>query len=67
MNLKKEVKSFSVRNVELFDNDDDVDFALAEIWALSEGNNSHHNPIKLDILKRDAHTMLGKFLLAPVS
>ena len=64
---KSKIKQFSIKNITLFQGDDDVDFAFGEVYLLAEGNNSHKNPIDLDILKRDAHTMLGKFLTAEYS
>lgn len=63
----EEIKQFSIDDIYLFTEDEDVDFALGEVYLLAEGNNSHKNPISLDILKRDAHTMLGKFLIAKYS
>lgn len=63
----EKIKQFSVDDIYLFTDDEDVDFALGEVYLLAEGNNSHKNPISLDILKRDAHTMLGKFLIAKYS
>lgn len=63
----EEIKQFSVDDIYLFTDDEDVDFALGEVYLLAEGNNSHKNPIPLDVLKRDAHTMLGKFLIAKYS
>lgn len=64
---KSKIKQFSIKNITLFQGDDDVDFAFGEVYLLAGGNNSHKNPIDLDILKRDAHTMLGKFLTAEYS
>ena len=63
----EEIKQFSIDDIYLFTNDEDVDFALGEVYLLAEGNNSHKNPISLEVLKRDAHTMLGKFLIAKYS
>lgn len=63
----EEIKQFSVDDIYLFTDDEDVDFALGEVYLLAEGNNSHKNPISLEVLKRDAHTMLGKFLIAKYS
>lgn len=57
------VKKFSINDIELFKEDNDVDFAHVKIWALAEGNNSHKNPISLEILKRDANTILGKLII----
>lgn len=63
----EEIKQFSIDDIYLFTDDEDVDFALGEVYLLAEGNNSHKNPISLEVLKRDAHTMLGKFLIAKYS
>lgn len=63
----EKIKQFSVDDIYLFTDDEDVDFALGEVYLLAEGNNTHKNPISLDVLKRDAHTMLGKFLIAKYS
>lgn len=65
--METELKQFSIKDINLFKNDEDVDFALGEVWLLAEGNNSHKNPVDIEILKRDAHTMLGKFLVADYS
>lgn len=63
----EKIKQFSVDDIYLFTDDEDVDFALGEVYLLAEGNNTHKTPIPLDVLKRDAHTMLGKFLIAKYS
>lgn len=63
----EKIKQFSVDDIYLFTDDEDVDFALGEVYLLAEGNNTHKSPIPLDVLKRDAHTMLGKFLIAKYS
>lgn len=60
-------KKFSINDIELFRNDEDVDFAHVKIWALAEGTNSHKNPISLDVLKRDGHTILGKLIIGKFS
>lgn len=57
------IKKFSIDDIELFKNDEDIDFAHVKIWAISDKNNSHHNPISLEVLKRDAHTILGKLII----
>lgn len=62
--MKKELKHFSITDVEVDYNEEDIDFAHAKIYALSEGTNSHKNPFDFEILKRDAHTILGKFVVA---
>ena len=58
------LKCFSVDDVVINYDDEDVDFAHAKIYAVAEGNNSHKNPFSMEILKRDANTMLGKFVVA---
>ena len=57
------IKQFSIDDIELFRQDDDVDFVHVKLWALAEGNNSHFNPIDFGILERDANTILGKFII----
>ena len=57
------IKKFSIDDIELFKEDDDVDFAHVKIWAISDKSNSHRNPISLEVLKRDAHTILGKLII----
>ena len=61
--MKEQTKQFSIDDIELFRRDDDIDFVHVKLWALAEGNNSHQNPIDFDILQRDAHTALGKFIV----
>lgn len=57
-------KQFSIADIELFRNDEDVDFAYVKLWALGSGNNSHKNPISEEVLKECADTILGKFIIA---
>lgn len=54
------IKQFSIDDIHLYQDDEDQDFAHVEIWALANGNNSHKNPIDIEVLKRDAYTILGK-------
>lgn len=60
-------KKFSIDDIELFKDDEDIDFAHVKIWALAEGSNSHKNPISLEVLKRDGHTILGKLIIGKFS
>lgn len=64
--MKKDL-SFSLEDIKLYEDDEDKDFALVELEFLSSGNNSHKNPIDIDVLKRDAHTALGKFIIGKYS
>lgn len=54
---------FSIDDIELYRDDESVDFAIAKIMFLAVGNNSHHDPISEEVLRRDAYTALGKFVI----
>lgn len=58
------IKSFSVNDIQLYKDDENVDFAIAEIYALADHSNSHKNPISTEVLKEYADTFLGKFVVA---
>lgn len=58
------VKSFSINDIAMYKNDEDVDFAEVEIWALADHSNTHHNPISTEVLKKYSDTFLGKFIVA---
>ena len=62
--MKETLKYFSINDVIINHNEEDVDFAHAKIYAVAEGNNSHKNPFDIEVLKRDANTILGKFVVA---
>ena len=62
--MNETIKQFSINDVNLFKDDDSADFALAEIYFLSDGNNVQNCPIPTEVLKRDAKTVLGKFVVA---
>ena len=62
--MNETIKQFSINDVNLFKDDDSADFALAEIYFLSDGNNAQNCPIPTEVLKRDAKTVLGKFVVA---
>lgn len=59
-----ETKEFSIRDVSVFRNDEDVDFAIIDVRFLSDGNNAQNCPISTEVLKRDANTVLGKPIVA---
>jgi hypothetical protein len=59
-----DLKKFSIDDISLFRKDEDVDFAIAEIDFLADGNNGQNSPISTEVLKRDAHTVLGKPVVA---
>lgn len=61
----QKIISFENKNeIEQFSNYDDEKFALARCCFLSTAPNSHHLIISEDVLKRDAHTLLGNMLVA---
>ena len=58
------LKEFSIKDIDLFRDDENVDFAIAEVYFLSDGNNAQNCPISTEVLKRDAQTALGKPIVA---
>lgn len=62
--MKNNIKTFSIADLEMFKNDDSPDFAMAKVYFISDGNNSQNCPISTEVLRRDAHTALGKFIVA---
>ena len=61
---KNVLKNFSVDDIYLYENDNDADFAIMRLYFLASGNNSHNSPISDEVLRRDADTALGKFIVA---
>lgn len=62
--MKESLRLFSINDINLFKSDDDVDFAMAELEFMSDGDNGQNSPITLEALKRDSKTVLGKFIVA---
>jgi hypothetical protein len=63
--MSEYLKKFSVSDVQMSrEQNEDLDFAIVEVWALSEGTNSHRNPFTREVLERDADTFKGKFIVA---
>ena len=58
------LKEFSIKDINLFRDDENVDFSIAEVYFLSDGNNAQNCPISTEVLKRDAQTALGKPIVA---
>ncbi|MDD4804708.1 MAG: hypothetical protein PHN69_06115 [Candidatus Pacebacteria bacterium] len=61
-----EIKKFSIDIINTLDMDEDPDFAICRIQALSDGENSHELILPTEVLKRDAQTCLGKFVVAKI-
>ena len=63
--MQEYLKKFSVDNVQMSrEQSEDPDFAIVELWAFSEGNNTHRNPITREVLEEYADTFKGKFIVA---
>jgi hypothetical protein len=58
--MNEYLKKFSIGDIELYKNDDNVDFAIAELYFICSGSNGQDSPIPDEVVKRDAHTVLGK-------
>lgn len=62
--MQEYIKKFSVDDVQMYrEQNEDPDFAVVEIYALAEGNNTHKNPFSREVLERDADTFKGKFII----
>ena len=59
-------KQFAIEDIRELATENSDDMAYCKIWALASGNNSHKNPISVEVLKKYAHTILGKWV-APIS
>jgi len=62
--MTETLKTFTIKDINLFRDDENVDFAIAEVYFISDGNNAQNCPISTETLKRDAKTALGKPLVA---
>ena len=63
--MQEYLKKFSIDNVQMSrEQSEDPDFAIVELWAFSEGNNTHRNPITREVLEEYSDTFKGKFIVA---
>ncbi len=62
-----DLKKFSIQDIDLFRDDENVDFAIARLGFLASGDNGQDSPISEEVLRRDASTVLGKFVVADYS
>lgn len=60
-------KQFAIEDIRELATENSDDMAYCKIWALASGNNSHKNPISVEVLKEYAHTILGKWVIADYS
>lgn len=58
-----DLKKFSIDDIENLD-DENLEFALCRIGFIASGNNGQNCPISEEVLRRDAHTALGKPIVA---
>lgn len=58
---------FSVDALANYYQDDNPEFALMKLNFLSSGENAHGYIISEEVLRRDAHTILGKFIVGEFS
>lgn len=64
--MNKEIeREFAIEDIQFVaDETIDADFAVAKLWFLAEGDNSHKAYIPHEVLKRDAGSVLGKPVVA---
>ena len=55
---------FALSDIQYYQNDDSVEFAIARLAVLSTKQNSHRLNITKEILKRDGVSVLGKWIIA---
>lgn len=68
LDLEKGVmRKFSIDLVQNFIEDSDPEFAYGNMVFLSTKPNSHHLDISEKVLRRDAHTILGKWVVCRVN
>ena len=63
--MSEYLKKFSIEDVQMYNEQkENIDFSIVEIWALANDNNSHRNPISIEVLEKYADTFKGKFIVA---
>ena len=62
-----ETIKFAIEDITRFVNDENPEMAIAHINFLSTRPNSHGINVTEEILRRDAHTILGKFLVGKMN
>ena len=55
---------FALSDIQYYQNDDSVEFAIARLAVLSTKQNSHRLNITKEMLKRDGASVLGKWIIA---
>lgn len=58
---------FAINDISRFQDDEDEELAIATVKFLSTRENSHKIKITEEILRRDAQTLLGKWLVAKMN
>lgn len=62
--MSKKLQSFSIQVIDKYSGDDNSENAIIRLKFLSDGINSHHLVIPLEVLKEYAPTILGKYIVA---
>lgn len=62
--MSERVEKFSIDIINDIPQDEDLDFSIVRIRGLSDGYNTHELQISNEVLRRDAHTVLGKFIVS---
>lgn len=62
--MKKLKKSLSIQLINQYEGSEDSENAIIRLKFLSDGYNSHGIIIPLEVLKKYAHTILGKYIVA---
>ena len=63
--MSEYLKKFSIEDVQMYNEQkENIDFSIVEIWTVANDNNSHRNPISIEVLEKYADTFKGKFIVA---
>lgn len=62
--MEQNVQKMSIDIINDIPQGEDSDFSIIRIRGLSDGYNTHKFQISNEVLKRDAHTVLGKFIVS---
>lgn len=62
-----DIKTFSIAVINDIPQEENIDFAICRLQALSDGWNTHELNIPNEVLIRDAKTCLGKFVVAKMA
>lgn len=61
--IKNLKKSFSIDDIDIVETENSSKYFEAEMWCLAAKNNSHHNPISEDVLRKDKDSAKGAWVV----